>query len=171
MKFLKSTLAIVALLAIVSVDAKVLTKKTQPAVQPIAQPVVTEQTIRNFIDQVFNENNDDMEDIFIDNYNDYGKEGACEFIKNLAQIISSEFPMNIPTAKKLFKERMIEFCNSFVGLFRIEGEKMASIQQCIDNTMNGPSTTIAPVVTPGKETGRGTRRYRRQARSGKVTPK
>ena len=72
---------------------------------------------------------------------------------------------------------MMEFCNSFVGLFRIEGEKLASIQRCIDNTMNNapsvttvPSAIIAPVVIPGKETGRGTRRYRGQARRGKVNP-
>ena len=73
MKSLKSTLAIVALLAIISVDAKVLTKKTQPVVQPIAQPVVTEQTIddiNNFIDQQFENNYDEMNDVILDNYNE-----------------------------------------------------------------------------------------------------
>src|SRR5580700_7242767 len=128
MKFLKSTIAIVALLAIASVDAKVMKKQGQPINQPV---VNIENDINAYIDQIFDENYDELADMLLKNFNDYDGQDICQFIGNLAQFITDKFPMNIPTAKKLFKEEMMGFCESI----RNDHTRIAFIQGCIDKSM------------------------------------
>jgi hypothetical protein len=150
MKFLKSTIAIVALLAIGSVNAKVM-KKTQSTVQPTVQLV----DIQLYVNEVFKDNDDELTDMLLMNYDDYDQQEICTFIKQLAQFVADKFPMNIPAAKKSFKEQMTAFCNSIKN----NNTRIMFIQQCIDNSMNMPGATN----TPSKKT-TGTRNMRRDAR-------
>ena len=143
MKFLKSIATIVALLVIVSVDAKQLKKVGQSTTQPMVQPTVTEKAISDYIDKVFNDNYDEMSDMLLKHYDDYEQSDVCEFIASLARFIADEFPTNIPTAKKLFNEEMDGFCES------IENDKtrMMNIHECINKEMNKPNpiaTNVAP---------------------------
>ena len=134
MKFLKNTVAIVALLAIGSVSAKQM-KKIQSTAQPIAQPAVTEQDIRNYIDEIFNENYDELSDMLLKNYDQYEKQDICNFIKDLTGFIADKFPMHKSLGKRLFKDEMMGFCDSVKN----DTARINFIQQCIDNSMMKPS--------------------------------
>jgi hypothetical protein len=127
MKSFKNMLAIVALCAMGSANAKTMTPKKQPAVQP----VFSERAIREYIDKIFDENDAELRDMLITDYYDYDKQEICQFIKDLAQFIAHEFPMYIPTAKKLFKDEMIGFCDSVKN----DTARMTFIKQCIDSSM------------------------------------
>lgn len=159
MKFLKSTMAIVALLAIGSVNAKIM-KKTQSTMQPV---MVTENEINAYIDEIFNDNYDELADMLLNNYDQYEKQDICKFIADLSQFIVDKFPMNIPTAKKLFKEEMMGFCDSIKN----DHTRIAFIQQCIDKNMNMPGAT--PTGASATRTGKGTRHVRRMDRYSKKT--
>lgn len=131
MKFLKSTIAIVALLAIGSVSAKVMKKQGQTVVQPTVQPASIENAITAYIDQIFNENDEELRDMLLINFNDYEEKDICEFIGNLGQFIKNQFPHAVLTAKRLFKEKMMGFCDSIKN----NKARIMFIQDCIDKSM------------------------------------
>ena len=140
MKFLKNTMAIVALFGIGSVSAKLMKKTTQPVTQ--TQDML-ENRINAYIDQVFNTNSDEMADTFLNNFDDYDAKDVCVYIQNLAQFVANEFP----TARQLFKVKMKTFCDPDDN----NKTKMRFIQECIDKSMTMPSVTTVStrkMVTP-----------------------
>jgi hypothetical protein len=169
MKFLKSTIAMVALFAIASVNAKIMKKQGQSTTQPVKQPVDNTDEINSYIYEILDENYNELEDMLLKDFDNYNEQDICTFINNLAQFVADKFPMDIPTAKQLFKTRIMEFCKPIQN----DHTKIAFIQGCIDKSMLMPVTTnVVPSTTTTKMTPqRGNRhRMRQQGQYRKVTP-